>query len=72
VPVYNTPINPEDYVGTLPTNAKNPVILLTYPLDKITVVNSWLWQIQNKFGHLQSNYIRIELSAGQPKSIRFF
>ncbi|MGC9051022.1 MAG: hypothetical protein ACP5J3_08845, partial [Pyrobaculum sp.] len=67
-----TPINPEDYVDTIPTNTKNPVILLTYPLDKITVVNSWLRQIQNKFGQLQSNYIRIELSGGQPKSISFF
>ncbi|AET33823.1 hypothetical protein [Pyrobaculum ferrireducens] len=72
IPIYNAPINPEDYVDTLPTNAKNPVILLTYPLDKRTVVNSWLQQIQSKFGQLQSNYIRIELSAGQPKSIRFF
>ncbi|MGC9131950.1 MAG: hypothetical protein ACP5H5_10275, partial [Pyrobaculum sp.] len=72
LPIYNTPINPEDYVDTLPTNAKNPVILLTYPLNKITTVQTWLQQIQNKFGQLQSNYIRIELSAGQPKSIRFF
>ncbi|MGC9049972.1 hypothetical protein [Pyrobaculum sp.] len=72
IPIYNTPINPEDYIDTIPTNTKNPVILLTYPLNKFATVQTWLQQIQNKFGQLQSNYIRIELSAGQPKSIRFF
>ncbi|MCU7787950.1 hypothetical protein ODS41_08500 [Pyrobaculum sp. 3827-6] len=72
IPIYNTPINPEDYIDTIPTNTKNPVILLTYPLNKFATVQTWLQQIQNKFGQLQSNYIRIELSGGQPKSIRFF
>lgn len=72
IPLYNTPINPEDYRDALPTDARNPVILLTYPLNKLATVDAWLQQIQNKYGPLQSKYIRIELSGGQPTSVRFF
>ncbi len=70
-PVYVLPIPlrgeimPNDFRGVLPDNAKNPVILLTYPSDKLTTVESWLRSIKNL---PQSNYIRVELRNGQPVS----
>jgi len=72
-PVYVLPIPeiggviaPHDFADVLPDNAKNPIILLTYPPDKLNTVLSWLQGIKNL---PQSKYIRIELRDGQPVSV---
>ncbi len=66
IPLRGEIITPQDFVDVLPDNAKNPVILLTYPPDKLTTVESWLRSIKNL---PQSNYIRVELRNGQPVSV---
>jgi hypothetical protein len=72
-PVYVLPIPrtsgaivPHDFRNVLPDNAKNPIILLTYPSDKLDTVLSWLQGIKNL---PRSNYIRIELRDGRPVSV---
>jgi len=72
-PVYVLPIPrtsgaivPHDFADVLPDNAKNPIILLTYPPDKLNTVLSWLQGIKNL---PQSNYIRIELRDGRPVNV---
>lgn len=70
---YNTPINPADFAEALPTNAKKPVILLTYTMDKFEKIRSWIIGVENTLhATLSGSYIRVELADGLPKSVKFF
>jgi hypothetical protein len=71
-PVYVLPIPqtsgviaPQDFADVLPDNAKNPVVLLIYSTDKISLIGSWLRSIDNL---PQGSYIRIHLVEGKPVS----
>jgi len=72
-PVYVLPIPrtsgviaPQDFADVLPDNAKNPVVLLIYSTDKISLVDRWLQSIDNL---PQGFYIRIHLVEGKPLSV---
>jgi hypothetical protein len=71
-PVYVLPIPrtsgviaPQDFADVLPDNAKNPVVLLIYSVDKISLIDRWLQGIDNL---PQGFYIRIHLVEGKPVS----
>jgi hypothetical protein len=71
-PVYVLPIPrtsgaivPQDFADVLPDNAKNPVVLLIYPMDKISLVEGWVQGIKDL---PQGFYIRIHLVEGKPVS----
>jgi len=71
-PVYVLPIPrtsgviaPQDFADVLPDNAKNPVVLLIYSTDKISLIGSWLRSIDNL---PQGSYIRIHLVEGKSVS----
>jgi hypothetical protein len=71
-PVYVLPIPrtsgviaPQDFADVLPDNAKNPVVLLIYPIDKISLVEGWVQGIKDL---PQGFYIRIHLVEGKPVS----
>ncbi len=71
-PVYVLPIPwtsgavvPQDFADVLPDNAKNPVVLLIYPMDKISLIDRWLQGIKDL---PQGFYIRIHLVEGKPVS----
>lgn len=61
---YRTPINPEDFVGVLPENARYPVILVVYPPDKATAVITWVDRVAGQVN------VRLELSGDTVKSTR--
>jgi hypothetical protein len=71
-PVYVLPkpltsgvIVPQGFADVLPDNAKNPVVLLIYPIDKISLVEGWVRGIKDL---PQGFYIRIHLVEGKPVS----
>jgi hypothetical protein len=71
-PVYVLPIPqtsgiiaPQDFADVLPDNAKNPVVLLIYPMDKISLVEGWVQGIKDL---PQGFYIRIHLVEGKSVS----
>ncbi len=62
-PLTSGAIVPQDFADVLPDNAKNPVVLLIYPMDKISLIDRWLQGIRNL---PQGFYIRIHLVEGKP------
>jgi hypothetical protein len=64
-PLTSGAIVPQDFADVLPDNAKNPVVLLTYPIDKISLVEGWVQGIKDL---PQGFYIRIHLVEGKPVS----
>ena len=65
-PLTSGAIVPQDFAGVLPDNAKNPVVLLVYPVDKISLIDRWLQGIRNL---PQGFYIRIHLVEGKPEKV---
>ncbi len=63
-PLTSGAIVPQDFAD-LPDNAKNPVVLLVYPVDKTSLIDRWLQGIRNL---PQGSYIRIHLVEGKPVS----
>jgi hypothetical protein len=64
-PLTSGAVVPQDFADVLPDNAKNPVVLLVYPMDKISLIDRWLQGIRNL---PQGFYIRIHLVDGKPVS----
>jgi hypothetical protein len=64
-PLTSGAVVPQDFADVLPDNAKNPVVLLIYPVDKISLIDRWLRSIDNL---PQGFYIRIHLVEGKPVS----
>ncbi len=64
-PLTSGAVVPQDFADVLPDNAKNPVVLLIYPMDKISLIDRWLQGIKDL---PQGFYIRIHLVEGKPVS----
>ncbi|ACB39120.1 hypothetical protein [Pyrobaculum neutrophilum] len=69
---YNTPIDPVDFAIVLPTDGRNPVVLLTYSATDFGKIESWLLGVQNQLKITISGYARVSLENGRPSGVRLF
>ncbi|MEM4633246.1 MAG: hypothetical protein QW610_06510 [Pyrobaculum sp.] len=74
LPIVQAPILTNDIIEPLPTNVKNPVVVLIYPLDRNTLglIGAWLGEVENALGVRITGNVRIELVGNKPRSIRTF
>lgn len=71
IPLHGAGVLIDDFVNSLPTNPRHPVVVLTYSQNQLLQVATWIEDVLRKYGVGlgQTGAVRITVNNGVPQEV---